>query len=186
MKCRIREEDLALYSSGDLDAERSAELRLHLAACADCRQTASDLKWTAQFVAAPFGPPSKEDLGHMREAITAGLRKQQRSRREWPLWSAAAAVLLVTGIVVPALVQRGRERPVLEQTASQESSLAVTLPAARWTFPNLNFSRRPVAEAGVRGVSVMANSSGKAELRLATADPDVVILLPMDGETDVD
>ena len=186
MSCAMEEEVLALFLSDDLDAEQSGTVLEHVNECEACRQRLAELQLSQQLLANSFEEPTEEDLRTVRIAVKSRLALHSR-RSAWPFAAAAAFGLAV--LLAPVLVHHKAEEQSHSGAAVRRLEVAVATQPPR-TLPNLRAFRqvrrrvqRHVQEAGLRSAVLSTNVSGKPELRMVTADPDVVILLQMDGDT---
>ena len=78
MHCEIPYEELSALAGGELDRERAAELREHVAACGDCRRRLAELGQIDEILKAlpPVLPPA--------EAVLAARRALAREIRPVP------------------------------------------------------------------------------------------------------
>jgi anti-sigma factor RsiW len=188
MSCPIREEDIALYLTGDLDPESIQSVRVHLDCCSECRARLSDFKRATELVAAAWAPPAEGDFHRLRESVRSALR-QQKIGRARAVWAIAASV--AAGTIVVFWQGAPSSQPNIGWV--QEAALTTPAAPAPWALPNLHArantrqrTHAPAMDAGLRSVSLTTNSAGNPELRLTTADSNVVILLPMGDATHVD
>jgi anti-sigma factor RsiW len=171
---------LALWAGGETDA--AEELGSHLQQCAECRGTVEEFERTRELLLGALAEPSEFDLQLVRRGVARHLDVRQRGLRwSWSLCGALAA------LVVVCIFSRHREQPTLAvaQPAVQlpilrkPMHLALSLPEVkRVTRPPVRRSNDG-AEAGLRAVNLVPRADGSTELRLTTADPNVVILLPV-------
>jgi|WetSurMetagenome_2_1015567.scaffolds.fasta_scaffold20435_4 hypothetical protein len=95
-----RETDWVLYATGELDAVRAAELRVHLASCQACtHQVASLTRGLAALEMIDRDAPMRaEAMDALRRRLAAEPARSQPTilvlARRWP-WAAAASILLV-------------------------------------------------------------------------------------------
>jgi hypothetical protein len=130
--------DLAEYAEGVLDPDRRSAVDHHVRGCLDCARTLSDLGELPDALAQAPVPPMPADVADRldravaaestaRASLWDGAAKAEvtplRSRRRWlgPV-VAAAAVLGVIGIAVPALDNAGNDDSAGESAATGESS----------------------------------------------------------------
>ncbi|MCU1292071.1 MAG: hypothetical protein JWP08_921 [Bryobacterales bacterium] len=186
MKCSISEEQLSLYGSSDLSAQESAAVAEHLTKCALCRDTLADLQFSHQLFAESSAEPDCNDLHSVRDVVMQRLR-QRREQSRWVLPAAIAAAMFIT---VPILV-RNNIREDRRQTMTVASLAALPIsPIPSLDLPDLArvnraHHRRPKGSkrSSLRAVVLSTAPDGSSELKLATADPNVIILLQMDGIT---
>ena len=129
--------DLAEYAEGVLDPDRRSAIDHHVRGCLDCARTLSDLGELPNALAQAPVPPMPADVADRldravaaestaRASLWDGAAKAEvtplRSRRRWlgPV-VAAAAVLGVIGIAVPALDNAGNDDSAGESAATGES-----------------------------------------------------------------
>lgn len=186
MSCEIPEELLALYLSGDLEADQSAAVSAHAHECDICRNAMAELQLSQQRLTNTFAEPAEEDLQSLRIALK-GQVASHFGRRVWFSVAALAASLAI--FLSPVLFRRNTEDRVHSVATAQRNDI---LPERRLEqkLPNLKSPEqvgrrvhRAVTEAGLRNVMLTTNVSGKPELRMVTADPDVLILMQMDDNT---
>jgi anti-sigma factor RsiW len=178
MNCPVSEEQLALYVSGDLACSQSAAVATHIAHCEGCRNTLADLQVSARLLRDGFCDPEAADLRAVRSALLQRLPMQRRSL-SWQIWKPAAVA--VAGIVALLLFRHPADH--LPAAIASGSVQAPPGPTRRIEPVRLVHHRvgRPANKPGLRNVAFRKNQDGQSELTLATADPNVVILLPMDG-----
>jgi anti-sigma factor ChrR (cupin superfamily) len=172
---------LALWVGGDLDAKSASTVGLHLDGCAGCRGTVGEIEKAQAMLRSAFPEPSEVDLQWVRCGVTRSLEDQRRTARWcWSLGSAAAAlVLLFAGIThrqapVPAAPVNTVQLPAL----SVPIHLALEIPEVKRTVLLRPERSRTRSEAGLRSVNFVPGADGSTQLRLTTADPNVIILLP--------
>jgi hypothetical protein len=186
MSCPIEEELLALSLSGDLDAEQSASVLAHVKECESCRNGIAELRLSQQLLASTFAEPEEEDLRSVRIALKGKLTPQF-GRRVWISMAAVAAGLAL--FLTPVSVRRNTDEQVHRVSTAQQSDVFVeprptpTIPALRPLGQVHRRIHRAITQAGLKNVVLSTNVSGKSELRMMTADPDVLILMQMDDHT---
>jgi hypothetical protein len=185
MNCPVREEDVALYLTGDLELRKTAAMRVHLNCCSECQGRLTDFSRTADLMRAAWGAPAGDDLRLVREGVRTVLSRRRTSSRRMTRWAIAASLACAAALSV----WRSEPREQQQAESLPETQLLSPVVPAPFVLPNLRVSKRvrhrnqlPMIEAGLRSVALVTNSSGNSELRLTTADPNVVILLPM-GDT---
>ena len=129
------------------------------------------------------GEPTDEDLRAVRESVKRQIAGQQKSERRWWIWNTAAAVACAAAVlaVVDLHVGVRESKPQLAV-----SSLSAPVIAPR-EFVQVALVKSPAHLRRVRlstGIRSVAWDTQRDELKLTTADPNVVILLPMNKESD--
>jgi anti-sigma factor RsiW len=179
MKCTVTEEQLALLSSGDLDAAELLRLSSHVAECQGCREGLVDFERTSRILTSGFGEPDTHDLFAVRAAVRSGIESSHRSLG-WR-WMPAVAVLLLAVLSLPVLQHRKKVTNVTKATVASlpqpqyRVQLALPIPVRA-----AKRRRQPSIGAGLRHADLITTPQGKSQLMIATADPNVLILLPMD------
>lgn len=113
-RCAPFEEDLSALLDGQLDASRAAEVRLHVASCADCTRRVDALRGVdvalRSIAATPIDAGQRDRMRPALAAERAAHRAPPRRRRRWlapaafaATAAAAAAVLLVLRPVAPEI-----------------------------------------------------------------------------------
>lgn len=174
-------EVLALWAGGDLEGSASLDVGMHLDSCAECRGSVEEIRRTQDFLRGAFEEPSEADLQLVRYGVAGRLVLQGRTARWcWSLVSSAAGLVLVAAIVM----HRNAPVPAVAEPAIQLPAWYVPVHPAL-EIPELSRAERPPAQrahaledAGLRAVNFVARPDGSTQLRLTTADPNVVILLP--------
>jgi hypothetical protein len=169
------EEALALYSTGDLDTTELESIAEHIEACDACHECVAQFEQAAALLAGLRGEPSTEDLHEVRQRVLGALNKS-RKRRFYLGWAAAAAATAVVALLVPHKHFVPVEPPRLPvmRPPAPPTMLAQEIPVARQK------TRRP--SAGIRSVALIARGGGTPSIKIVTADPSVVILLPPDSQ----
>jgi anti-sigma factor RsiW len=177
MKCSVSEEQLALYAGGDLDSSHSAAVSAHLAECEVCRNTLADLQFSTKLFAEGFGDPAAEDLLSVRTALNTRL-PAQATRIPW--WKPAVLAASVALLAMILFHHPADNRPVTTASHPAQVPLAAS-PSVKPVRLVPHRIRRTVNKPGLRSVVFTENQDGKTELKLTTADPNVFILLPTNG-----
>ncbi|MDQ2839446.1 MAG: hypothetical protein M3Y72_00060 [Acidobacteriota bacterium] len=189
---------LALYSSCDVSSSEYAQLTAHLDSCQTCRSALDDLKDVQQLLRAAFPEPDDLELQHLRASIIERVDRQKgTNRRPW-VWNAAIAAVTTIAFIVtvhrgnfglpdtsPPLYVRSIPPPV--QIASELPLPSAPVLMTRLSLPPGSRSaraRRSHAEAGIRAAVWNIRSNGSSQLKLTTADANVVILLPLTKASD--
>jgi hypothetical protein len=174
-------EILALWAAADLDPHVTSEVGLHLESCAECRGYVGEIKHTREVLAGCWEEPSEADLFQLRIGLGRSLERRRRTARWcWSLAAAASALVFMFG----GVSHRSARVPAVTQESIQLPPLRISMPVAL-DIPAVKQVGRPRAQrpragqdAGLRGVNFVPRADGSTELRLTTADPNVIILLP--------
>lgn len=173
-------EILALWAGGDIDGDVRAELGLHLESCAECRRNVDEIRRTREILAASFEEPSETDLRQLRIGLLRSIEKRRRTAR-W-CWSLAGAVAVLALVTMPTTHRTAPISPVAERNIQLPAfpasvHLALTLPEKK-RIPAKPASRADLEQqTGLRAVNFVPGANGSTQLRLTTADPNVIILL---------
>ncbi len=172
---------LALWAGADLKPDAAAEVELHSEDCAECRRTVHEIEKAQQLLRSAFEEPSETDLARVRRGIAWGLETRRRTAR-W-CWSfatlAASLVLLFLGLMHrKALLPTPQESTVRLPLVAVRIQLALEIPELK----QMERGRRPHPHigptAGLRAVNFVPSANGSVQIKLTTADPNVIILLP--------
>jgi anti-sigma factor RsiW len=104
MSCSKFETDIALYAGGDLPRARIARVEAHLAACADCRALAEDLRAEQALLGELRDSPLEDAMvAQVRQRVLVEVRRAGFSPRGAlaPLLALAAALLLAVILIWP-------------------------------------------------------------------------------------
>lgn len=181
MNHHLTDEDLVLHYYGELDEPTAASVRGHLADCRDCRAAFAQLQRTLALVAAempePELSPSFEQDVWRRLSRGGVVERPVRARLDagtgWSLWrprlawGAAAATLLLTGVLVGRFVW-DRPAPV-PGSAEVRSSLRerVLLADLDEHFDRASMALVELVNAGGTDVVDMESQRARAEELLA-------------------
>lgn len=176
---------LALWAGGDIDGHAASELGLHVECCAECRRNVEEIKRTREILAGYLAEPSATELQQLRTGLTQRLDQRRRSRGWcWSLAGAAVAIVIATMPLhrtapVPPVAERTIQLPAF----SASLHLALILPEEKQITARRAPRAHPEQQAGLRAVNFVPGANGSTELRLTTADPNVVILLAQTERT---
>lgn len=167
----IREEQLALYSTGDLAPGSEVAVTAHVQDCEMCRSAVSGFRETQSFLASALIDPAAGELVEVRERVNVRLRERRAWHRRWawPVGAAAALALILAGIERRPAVLPKPVVPVA-QLASPE------MPRLQIPRLVLHTPRVRHRDAGLRSVDLVARADQPALIKMTTADPNVVIL----------
>jgi anti-sigma factor RsiW len=186
MKCPVTEEQLALYAGGDLSFDESSVVDQHLSGCARCNEILAAFHFTRQLLADAPVVPNDADLPDVRSGVLDRLRRRHRQTRCIQVAALAASLALVSvpfvhrehasphPAPVPVASVRPPTVPVPEVHPSEPIRRAVIKPVRLR-------QREAKARPELRAIAFEPGSGDKAMLKLATADPNVVILIQMNG-----
>ena len=178
--------ELALFAGGDLPGEERVAISEHLRECVECREEAASFEALSGSLRELAVEPAGEDLRLMRESVSRQIAAgKRRPRWNWrwawlPGAIAAAAVLTFVGV--------HRTLPPKPVKILQARTLPPPLPQVPLVIvlakPKPIIKRLYQQEAGLRTVSLLAGKNGSSVLRMTTADPNVLILLPLGKEVE--
>lgn len=187
------EKILALYLHADVNSRERAALSAHLELCSRCQAVVADLRAAHALFVGFFGQPADEDVECVRQRIRNGLPKLQKNRPQswqWPGLAAVFAAMLCTVVISLTMGKHSSKEAAPKAPPLQNVALIPRV------LPDLVFSTEPVShlsshpkqrgrDPGFRTVSFVSRSDGSSELRLTTADPNVIILLEPAERTDL-
>ena len=187
MKGHCGVNELALFAGGDLPGEERVAITEHLRECVECREQAASFEALSGSLRDFAVEPDDEDLCRVRESVANRMAAGRRGslwnwRWAWlPAGLAAASVLTFVGLhrtPPPEPIKIVQARTLPPQPLPQVP-LVIALAEPK---PKV----KPVhqQEAGLRTVSLLARSDGSSVLRITTADPNVLILLPLGKEVE--
>jgi predicted anti-sigma-YlaC factor YlaD len=167
-----REEALALYSTGDLESNQLRSVTEHLADCELCRNCVAQFEQIEGLLARVTAEPPAKELQEVRQRVMAALHKNRR-RRLYFEWAAAAAAIAVTALLLP----HKHSVPVKPHTVA-----VANVPAPRAVqaqeVPVVRHTPRRRRSAGLRSIALITRPGEAPSIKITTADPSVVILLP--------
>jgi anti-sigma factor RsiW len=185
VNCLVTEEQLALFLSGDLDGPDQSRVSAHLTECSDCRQRIIDFERASRLLLGAFDEPDARDLFALRAAVQSAVESPTRLS-VWH-WLPAIALLMFAVLLLPLVQHREPPAPELpfQNLPVQYYRVHVNLNLPTNALGRRKGSRRaPSIQAGLRNAELTTTAQGKSELLVATADPNVLILLPMDNAHD--
>jgi hypothetical protein len=200
MSCVQWEERIALYAGGDLAAEQALAVEEHLRACAGCVSLAVALEQDREWLAT--GPPEAAQVDYA--AMRARIRREiARTRWRWIRWAGIAAA---AAIVLAAAVEVKRsEAPAPKKSIAAAGPVAHALvraapapmqaPGARSRArshakrvegPGISMETlmRIMEELDAAPPEEAAGSDSPLEMRIATRDPDVTIIVVQETNGD--
>lgn len=175
-----REEELALYSTGDLGRGALDRIASHLELCPRCRESLAQFQRLEHMLAAPAPEPCAADLQEVRRRVMFALpgASQPRWRFDWGLKELAAAAALIALVLFIRNLYSPARLPV-EPAKPVSIELPAALPPSPLALRNVNLprARRPRAP-GVRSIGLVTRPDRGPLIEIATTDPHVIILLP--------
>lgn len=158
MSCAGFEERIAGYVGGEVAAEEAVAVEQHLRSCADCAELARQLREDRAWLASRPPEVSDVDFAAMRREIR---KEVGRPRRDWKWLAVAAAILLAIGVST-----MHREAQVKQVARAEDRTAIVEQPSAR-----------PVPVPGPKHRQPAPVHDSQVRIELATADPDITIIL---------
>ncbi|HUI55319.1 MAG TPA: anti-sigma factor [Bryobacteraceae bacterium] len=192
MSCPEFEERIALYAGGDLALEDVRRIEDHLRSCPACAELARLLEHDRASLATQPPEAASVDYAAMRLQIRRRITQRSRARKLLPALLAAASVLLMLRVamlrrqpkpvapppqiakveqpvqqaqVPPVLPARAKPRRIAKQRPQLTQQPGLTLEAAMRMLEDLESPPPP------------AGSDSPVEIRIATRDPNVTIVL---------
>ena len=193
MSCKRFEWLIALYVEGDLPERRARNVERHLAACAECRRFAEELK-ASQGALKDLRHETiyETDLHELhRRVIVAVALKQPEYAAAWRMdgfrmrktWVGAAGALAVAALAAVAVVyfsmMYGRspsephQREIVATDAVEPAAPAV---------PSRPVDEHEVRPASVAPPVVESAAHQPVVIKILTDNPDVVIILVTNGK----
>lgn len=175
------DEALALFYGGELSRAEGARVAAHVDQCPKCRATVAEFAYSAGMLRRAFPDVAAEDLHAVRESVLAAVRERRKS---WPfVWIGAALATATIALFMVAIWFRPKPlappaiaRVPIAQTPPESVALAPVLSAIA---PVHHHRRR--AHAGIRAITLVARGNEPPQLKILTADPNVVIYLQPSG-----
>lgn len=167
----IREEQLALFATGDLALNETSATAAHVQACETCQALVAGFRDVQDFVSSALLDPPADELVEVRDRM----RMKLRARRSWTGWAVTAAAAV-------ALVLIGTEnKPITEPQpvppVAQLKPLEVPhLPIPQLSTVVLHRPRVRHQNAGIRSIDLIARADQPMLIKMTTADPNVMIL----------
>lgn len=208
MSCQGFEERIALYAGGELTTEEALPVLQHLRSCTECAELARGIEEDRLWLSRRPSEAMSIDYPAMRRRIREEIA-QSRGGWRWlaSLLAAAAVVLLTLGI---ATMRRTHHpiRPAAAGPVAQAAPVAATpspvtsiprpyrpkpvlaaLPQPPLSLPSLPLQADLTLEAAIRMFEELepappAVSNSPVEMRIATRDPNVTIILIQESNGD--
>jgi anti-sigma factor RsiW len=184
----IDERTLALFVSGDLDAQTTADAEAHLSDCSSCKALLASFSASGQWLRSLSTAPDARELAALRAGTLSRIAARPR-RRLWLAASGIAAALAVAAVLFASrYLTRVAQPPVVaeippppaEQAPGAVPEIAKVEPAIRSIRAKARMrSDRPQ----LKSVSLISQKDGPPILKMKTNDPNVVILWVMNGNS---
>jgi anti-sigma factor RsiW len=176
MTCAGFEERIARYVGGDLTPGEVAAIEQHLRACVDCAELVRGLEEDREWLASRPPEIAEVDFAAMRREIR---REIARPRRAWKWLAVAAAIVLAVGLATSLRRTPAPPRivpaPVVEQAVAPNTNRSLTVAAQKRVL-----KRRRVQAPRL----VLQQPDSPVEIRIATRDPNVTIILLHESKGD--
>ena len=208
MTCQELEALLHPYLDGELTPDQRRDVEAHLPGCAECRARLKD--WQALHTALRAPELRLKASDTLRQRLKGELKKadERKGRERWPLWTAAAAVLvvsvgLITWSLMPVAVTEDADDAMVDAAVAQQqqavsakhlSDLASSDPAAVQAFfkdklpyvpPVRDFAAQGYALVGARLDKVKDEPAAALTYRHG-ADYVTVFVCPAEHHKDTD
>lgn len=184
----IDEMTLALFASGDLDAQAAVDAERHLAGCMHCQALAAEFGANAQRLQSLAVEPDARDFATLTAGTLSRITARHTRRGWWLAFSGVAAAMVMGALLLawrhlapipgpPAVAQLSPpEPPPVAYSAPQIAKKlepAVAVKSVRAKAPARSGHPR------LESVSLISQKDGPAILKMKTNDPNVVILWVM-------
>ena len=172
------EQTLALYSTGDLEESELRSITDHVAACEACRDCAGQFAQMQQMLMHAAVEPSAGELLEVRRRVIGALE----GRRQWRIafqWAAAAAALVALAVLLHPKHRSASLVPPAPKIAIVQPPLVA--PAPIISAQRVLVKHRPRL-AGMRSVALVTRPGEEPFMKIATTDPNIIILLPPDAQ----
>ena len=183
MTNHVQENQLALYSSGDLDSSQLKHLELHIAHCQSCRDRLAEFRHLQTIFSSLRAEPSPSDVQDVRRRVMRAIQNESNPYRmvKWAPAAAAAiaAILLFQGNQKP--VTRSQVPPRLAAVQHPEAPFPPSAPAHAVRAVR-RIHHRPAP--GLRSIALLTSANHSPIMKITTSDPNVIILLPPDSSSD--
>lgn len=178
MSCEKWEERIAEQIGGEF----SKEVEAHLGACADCTRLAQELENDRLALAAAPPDATNADFAAMRRQIRSAILRERVLRRYAPALAAAAAAILAMALIHP----RPQPAPAPPAQLIEHAPVPAASPVISAAPAPLRRIQRPatppidlalVRKVTGRQAAPDTGSESPVEMQIATANPDVTIIL---------
>jgi len=181
MSCPSFEERIARHAGGDLPLGEIPGVEEHLLACADCAALARALELDRLLLRSEPSELESADYSTMRQRIRGEILRPRRTRNLVPALLIAASLLIAA--VLPLMRNRPPAAPAPMPVIAQAppATVEVQQPAPPLVRRPARVQRSfhdPLDElrALVRAREPLTASDSPVEMRIATRDPNVVII----------
>lgn len=174
------EGDLALYVTGDLEHSRLALTGQHAEHCAMCRERLEEFEHLHCLLESFPAEPEPPDLLAVRTGVIRALENGRRRHRvEWAVVAAAGAALLL--FTFPEKRLLAPRAPAVHVQHSGEARSRPSAPVR--AVPVIRRQRRTPRPRLVTA-ALLSQPGNAPVIRMTTSNPNVVILLPPDSQSD--
>jgi anti-sigma factor RsiW len=172
MTCVGFEDRITRSVGGDMAPKEAAEVEQHLRICADCAELARELEQDRAWLASRPPETAEVDFAAMRREIR---REIARPRWGWKWLTAAAAILLAVGLVTTLRRTPHADRPLAVTVAARKDTV-LAIPVPEPVRRSVRTRPRPKVAVAPPQLALEEPASS-VEIRLATNDPNVTIIL---------
>lgn len=167
----------------DLPEKESRAVENHLAVCKSCRELLAEFHLVQNVLRNSIQDPDPADLVEVRERVLAEVQHAPERKLEWRF--AGLALALASTVIAVFIVGVGHRTTTDQPPARTMQAKTAKLPftVSKPVTESLNTpklaSHRVRArhlDRGIRAITLMAQAGHAPMLKLATFDPDVVIL----------
>jgi anti-sigma factor ChrR (cupin superfamily) len=177
------ENQLALYSTGDLDSSQLEYLEQHVAYCPACRGRLAEFEHIQTIFLSLRSEPSPHDVCDVRTRVMQAIQNRPKPHRILQ-WAPAAAA-----VIAAILLFLGNQEPVAKKRVQPPFAVVRQAPkAASWPSAPVRAVRavrrihnRPAA--GLKSIALLTAADRAPTAKITTSDPNVIILLPPDSSS---
>jgi anti-sigma factor RsiW len=185
----IDERTLALFVSGDLDAQTAADAEAHLNDCSSCKALLASFSASGQWLRSLSTAPDACELAALRAGTLSRIAAARPRRRLWLAASGIAAALAVAAVLFASryLTQVAQPPVVAEIPPPPAEQAPGAVPEIAKEQPGVKSIRAKARARSDRpqleSVSLISQKDGPPILKMKTNDPNVVILWVMSGNS---
>lgn len=184
MTNHVQENQLALYSTGDLDSSQVKYQEQHIAHCPACRERLAEFEHLQAIFLSLRAEPPPSDVREVRTRVMQAIQNESKPHRILKWAPAAAAAIAVI------LLFRGNQSPATKNPVRPPVVAVEHAPeAASWPSAPVHAVRaarrihhRPAA--GLRSIALLTAANHEPIMKITTSDPNVIILLSPDSSPD--